>query len=161
MSTTSLESMVTTLFTAPGAAVIDAEQSYREIWSKWLERIAKLIGTLPQGSDIAKAIAEHAKLAPILKLNGRIEMGLTMRIASVSERTGSVAVGLAVGPIGVSGSFGFLDRSAEESVMYVRAAYTLSNDEVSLANYLSTWGITLASADDVTKAIAFLKKADQ
>lgn len=160
MSLTTLESMVTTLFTAPGAAAIEADKAYRDIWAKWLQRVSKLIEGLPPG-DVARVLAEHLKLAPILKVNGRIEMGLTMRVASVTERSGSVGINLGVGPIGVSGSYGFLDRSSEESVMQVRAAYTLTNDEVSLASYLSNLGgITLASAQDVTNAVAFLKKGD-
>jgi hypothetical protein len=157
VATPTLERMVSALFSAPANAVTEAEQAYRSIWMKWLKDVQGLItkATLDT-AKVKDALAEHLKLAPIMKLNGRIEMALTMRIASVSEVSGSIGINLGIGPIGVTGSFGMMSRTSEESVLQVRAEYTLTNEEVSLEKYLANWNIGLASPADVEKAIAFL-----
>lgn len=156
MSTESLERMVSTLFTAPGLAAVETEKAYRQIWINWLSGVLKLIPASGIGKEaVQTALAQHLKLAPVMKFSGRMEMGLTMRIASLSEHSGSISLG--VGAIGVSGAFGFMGRSSEESVMQVRAEYTLTNDEVSLEKYLGNWNIPLATPDDVNSAIEKLK----
>ena len=155
MPASSLESMVSTLFTAPAAAVVDAEAAYRQIWIEWLRVLTEMMKQSPNLN-----LGEHLKLAPVMKLNGYIELGLTMRVAAVSERKGSAGITLGLGPIGISGAFGFMNARTEESVMQVRAQYTMSNEEVSLQKYLGNWGLQLAAPADVAKAIEHLGKLD-
>lgn len=157
MSTSSLENMVSTLFSAPGRAAIETELAYRKIWINWLKDVTNLIAKKKFEANenaLKQALMQHLELAPVMKISGVMEIGLTMRIASLKESNGSISMG--IGAIALSGSYGFASRTAEESIIQVRAQYTLTNSEVSLEKYLGTWGITLASAESVENAIKML-----
>lgn len=158
---TKLENMISTLFTAPCRATVQTERDCRQIWVEWLEDLNNMIIKLTNidaGTDVTNVIAKHLDLAPIMKMNAKIEIGLTMRLASIKENSGKMEVGLSVGPIGASGSYGFMSRSTAESVMQVHAAYTMSNNDVSLKDYLASSNLSLSSAGDVTTAIDTLKQ---
>lgn len=143
MSVQSLESMLSTLFCAPGRAALEAEAGYRNIWSEWLVRTKSLVG-----DDLTRLNA-LMPLAPVLRIAGGIELALTMRVASVAS--GKAEISLGTGPISVSA--GFLKQTSEESVMTVRATFALTNTEMDLKTYLDRTGLTPTNPGDLKTAI--------
>lgn len=159
MSTTSLTNVFRELFAAPLNAVTRTEKDYRQIWAEWLEDQLKLLvtsdGKLRAGVDLQKVL----DTAPIITLDGVIEVGITMRIASVQEFNASADVGLAVGPIFTSGGFGFMNRTSQESVFQASARYTISNHDKNLNKYLADRNIPVTNPKEVSSAIELLKKS--
>jgi hypothetical protein len=158
MSSTSLASVFRELFSAPCKAATDCEQDYRNIWADWLKFKKNLLtdaaGNLLPGVSLDKLI----ETAPIVALDGVIEVGITMRIASVSERNASLSGGLALGPVYASGGYGFMNRTSEESMFQASTRYTITNNNKDLKTYLANSSIDLAKPDSLTKAIEFLQK---
>jgi hypothetical protein len=148
MATPTLESMITSLFTAPGRAAVEAEAGYRQIWADWLKTSAALVG-----NDVA-ALMKMAPQAPVMKFSGVLELSLSMRVASVSQVDGKISLG--TGPISVSG--GYFRQTSEESAMTVRGTFTLTNAEVDLTTYLSRMSLTPTDPASLTKAIDTLGK---
>lgn len=159
MSTTSLTHVFRELFTAPLSAVTQSESDYRQIWAQWLEDQLRLLvkenGQLREGVDLAKVL----DTAPVVDLDGVIEMAVTMRIASVKEFQASVEGGVGVGPIFVSGGFGFVNRSSQESVFQASTRVTMSNSSKNLVEYLADHNIPLTDVSEVTNAIQILKQS--
>ena len=159
MSTTSLTNVFRELFVAPLNAVTQAEADYRQIWAAWLEDQLRLLATpdgkLKEGASLEKVL----DTAPIINLDGVIEVGITMRIASVQEFNASADVGLAVGPIFVSGGFGFMNRTTQESIFQASARFTLSNHEKNLKKYLMDRNIPVTNPKEVSNAVDILKKS--
>ena len=169
-----LESIINTLFTAPAEASVQTEREYLEIWAKYLDGISKEIaqrnppastgaGAAPKAAlDEAgiKALIEYRlKMAPVLKFQGMIDLGITMRVASVEEKEGSLSAGVQVGAFQASGSFGFLSQSTQESVMQARASYSVANyDSITLTDYLKPSKLELTTADQLKEAVTFLNK---
>lgn len=148
MSSSSLESMLSTLFLAPGQAAVEVEKGYRKIWAEWLgERKSELIGAAGLNQKLIE-------LAPVMKVAGSIELALTMRVTSVSQVDGKISLG--AGPISASG--GYFKQSTDESAMSVRANFTLTNTEVDVTSYLARVGLTPVDAASLDKAITFLAK---
>ena len=158
MSTTSLTNVFRELFVAPLNAVTQTEEDYRRIWAHWLEQQLQLLtlenGELRPGVELSTLLDN----APIVNLDGVIEVGITMRIASVREYDASIEAGLAIGPIHASGGFGFVNRSSQESVFQASTRYTISNFDRNLKRYLEDRNIPVAKLDDVKTAIDVLKK---
>jgi hypothetical protein len=146
MATRSMESMISTLFLAPGRAALEAEAGYRKIWVEWLEQTKKLVG------DDPKAIEKMMAIAPIMKVSGVLELTLSMRVAEVSGLNGSLSLG--AGPISVSG--GYFRQSSEESALTARGTFTLTNTEVDLQTYLARSGLTPVDPGSLDKAIKAL-----
>jgi hypothetical protein len=160
MATTDLTDVFTTLFTAPASAVCRAEREYRRIWLDWLRDLSALIAAAPNPMT-ADQLAKHLELAPVLQFESFIEVGITMRIASVSEMRAGITAGLRLSVIETSGSFGFVSRNTRESVLQAKAQYTLSNTgAMTLKDYLGTMSIDLAKPDDVKTAVATLEKVE-
>src|SRR5690606_34972314 len=136
--------------------VVSVEREYRRIWAEWLADLKNLLSA-SGADDSARFIADHLPQAPVMQLNAKIDLGLTMRLASVRQTQGGASVTLSVGPIGASGQFGFMSKSTEESLMQVHAQYTMTNGEVSLHDYLTASQLELASAADIDKAVQFLE----
>lgn len=158
MATTDLTDVFTTLFTAPAGAVARAEREYRNIWLEWLRELAGLADAAV-GPMTREQLAAHLELAPVLHFDSMIEVGVTMRVASVSEMRGGLTAGLRLSVVETSGSFGFLSRGTHESILQAKAQYTLSNTaRMSLKDYLGTISIELAGPDDVKTAIAALER---
>ena len=156
MSTLSIGHAVSDLIQAPLEAVLDAETKYLQLWKKRLETIKDLYveaGTLKNGADLATLVEQSA---PVVQLEGKIDMGLTMRIAGVSEKSGGLGAGLAVGPVHASGSFGFVSRSTHESIFQAASSFIVANKQFSLKDYLKTAKINLATPQDLTAAIEHL-----
>lgn len=159
MSTLSIGDAVADLIEAPMEAALAAEEKYLQLWKERLEIIQKTYvqsdGQLKEGASLEKLLKQYT---PVVEVEGKIEMGLTMRIAGVTEKSGSFGGGLAVGPIHGSGSFGFASQNTHESVFQVSAAFVVANKKFSLEDYLSTAAITLAEPGDLTMAIEHLGK---
>jgi hypothetical protein len=158
MSTTSLISVFRELFVAPLNAAASTEEDYRQIWANWLEQQHKLLtgddGQLKPGVEMDKIL----DLAPVINLDGVIEVGITMRIASVKEYKTSGEVGMSLGPIYGSGGFGFVNRSSQESVFQASTRFAMSNFDRNLKKYLEDRNIQLTDAKDLTEAVAILRK---
>lgn len=157
MATTDLTGVFTTLFTAPANAACRAEREYRTIWLEWLRELAALSGAAASPMK-PEQIQAHLDLAPVLHFESLIEVGITMRVASVSEMRAGISAGLRLSVIETSGSFGFVSRDTQESVLQAKAQYTLSNGaHMTLKDYLGTMSIDLAGPDDVKTAIGALE----
>ena len=158
MTTTSLTSVFRELFVAPLSAATSTEEDYRRIWADWLEQQKQLLsnddGQLPSELDLEKIL----DLAPTVSLDGVIEVGITMRIASVKEYDVSLQTGLSLGPIYGSGGFGFVNRSSQESVFQASTRYTLSNFDRDLKKYLQDRNIQLTKPGDLENAVKMLRK---
>ena len=131
------------LFRTPLEAVVKAEREYFKIWAEWLEVQIKLLGENPTGDQI-KALLEKA---PSVQIDGFIDVGITMRIASVSEQKQGGTAGLKLGPIHASGSFGFAKSGSQESVFQTSARFTLSNHNSELSRYLEDRRLTPTSIE--------------
>lgn len=132
-----MKEMFTTLFTAPIRAAVEAEASYRRIWVEWLQQTASLIPEDATDEVQARIIANRLDMAPVMKLDAAIDVGLTMRLVTVKQTDAGGELGLAVGPFQVSGQFGFSSSKTAESVMEARARYQLSNtNSATMRDYL-------------------------
>lgn len=169
MSSASISSVFRELFQAPLRALTDAEEDYRRIWADWLEvqfrflsiekkEGARSVRVWKDGVDFEKVVREHA---PVVALNGAVDVGITMRIASVKEFNGNVGFGVALGPVYASGGFGFTGRSSKESLFQASTQFTVSNQPGDLSEYLSNRNVTLAEPSDVESAVKFLRQASE
>ncbi|MDD1795061.1 hypothetical protein LRP50_18190 [Enterovibrio sp. ZSDZ42] len=158
MGNESVSSIVSTLLTAPAEAVVFASREQRKIWIQWLQDLQNILAST-ENEDVHKTIIEkHLPLAPLWKMTAQISLGITMRIASIERREGGVSLGLGVGMIQASGTFGFSRETTSESVLQAFANYNLTNDsEISLKDYLSIIDVNqLNNKDDLSKAISRL-----
>jgi hypothetical protein len=157
MSTASLTTVFRELFAAPLESVCQAERDYRKVWIQWLRDQMRLVtgkdGKLKEGVNLDQIL----NLAPVVNLDGVVEVAITMRIAEVKEKKGDVSGGLQVGPIHTSGSFGFSNQSSEESVLQASTRFAISNNQKSLGKYLKDRNIAMSTPEDVNKAIALLE----
>jgi hypothetical protein len=149
MSTVDLVTVFREMFTAPLKAAVEAEKDYRRIWADWLEVQKKLLPNTPD----AVIPKELLFLAPVLDLNGVVEVGVTMRIAGVNKKDIALGGGISVGPIHVTGTFGFSSQNTQESVFQAHARFTLSNCKADLSNFLTVHNLTLAKVADLDVAI--------
>ncbi len=160
MATSDITKIITTLLTAPTEAVVQAATVQRKCWIDWLKDVQRLVKDSVDEVQKKKIIDEHMKIAPIWKLGAQVSVGITMRVASIERSEGSASLGLGIGLLQASGSFGFMQESTNESILQARAQYALSNDtEITLSEYLSDLGVTLSSAADVQTAIDKLSVA--
>jgi hypothetical protein len=158
MATLSISNAFSDLFVAPLNAVVDAEEAYLQMW---ITRLKVLRATYVEDEKV-KREANLSELldqyVPVVQLEGNIDTSLTMRIAGVKEMSGSLSVGLALGPVHASGGFGFVSRNTHESVFQASTSFALANKEFSLKDYLKAAKITVATPSDLTKAIEHLSK---
>jgi hypothetical protein len=159
MSATSITNVMTELFSAPLEAAVKAETQYRRIWADWMTYQLAL-ATKEDGKELRDGVdlEELLKTAPVVSVDGTVELAITMRIAGVREFSGGLGVGLAIGPVYASGNFGFMSRTTEESVFQAQAKFTLSNTGKSLTGYLDQLKLTPAKPDEVVNAISELGK---
>lgn len=134
MSEASISTVFQDLFQAPLKAVTDAEARYRAIWADWIQMqydlaFDKTKNDWRAGVDFSKVM----QTAPVISLDGVIEVGITMRIASVREISANLNIGISVGPIYASGGFGFMNRTTQESVFQASTRFTLSNQNKDLS----------------------------
>lgn len=156
-TTTSISSAIRELYSAPLEAVVRAEEDYRRIWADWLRLKRELVtekGRVREGVDLVALL----QAAPAVRLDGRVDIAVTMRIASVRGTEGGGSAGLQLGPIHASGSFGFVNRTTEESVLQASTVVVISNTDQTLADYLAKHNLTVADAAGLDQAIGFLEK---
>ncbi|WP_339891829.1 hypothetical protein [uncultured Alteromonas sp.] len=153
MATNDITKVITTLLTAPTDAVVQAATIQRKTWINWLKDVLRLVNDADD-TQKKKIIDEHMKLAPIWKVGAQVSIGITMRVSSIERAEGSASLGLGVGLLQASGSFGFMQETTNESILQARAQYALSNDtEITLSEYLNDLGVTLSDAASVQNAI--------
>jgi len=162
MSNTSLESIVSTLFTAPAQAVIAAEKEYLSIWKGYLESLAKELNdpaSTLKPEEKALLLKERLNLVPVMKFQAAIDLGITMRIASVDQKSGNFSAGLQLNVFQASGGFGFMTQNTQESTFQARASYNMSNyDAVTLTQYLAPAKIDLTDPTKLDEAVKYLEK---
>jgi len=150
-----LTRVFTTLFTAPTDAVVKAAAVQRRIWIDWLRDVVRLVEATDDADAKKRIIREHLALAPVWRISAQVSVGVTMRVASIKRTEGGASLGLGVGPIQASGSFGFMSESSSESVLQARAQYAVTNNDrvVTLEEYLATLDVTPTDAAGLTTAI--------
>jgi hypothetical protein len=156
MSTISISQAFTELFSAPLKSVVQAEEDYLRLWINRLQVIQKLFvtnGKWKADVDMKTVVAQYA---PAVRLEGRIDTALTLRVAGVREISANASVGLALGPVHASGGFGFVSRNTHESIFQASTSFALSNKEFSLTNYLEAAKLPLVTAADLNNAIKHL-----
>lgn len=104
-------------------------------------------------------VNEILKTAPIVELNGNIDLAITMRIAEVKETNASFSGGLAVGPIYTSGGYGMSKQSTQESIFQASSSFVISNQKKDLTDYLSKHSLSITSASDVDNVVTKLTEA--
>lgn len=153
-----IQTILSALFTEPISAVVGAERDYRRIWAGWLEDLVRVLPAGLSAAEEADFINKRLELAPVMRISATIEAGVTMRIASLTQKEGKVSLSLGTGPFQISGGGGFSSQTSSESVFQARALYTLSNDaERSLKDYATELRLPLATAADVTAAAGKLR----
>ncbi len=159
MSSASINSVITDLFNAPLQAAVKADAEYLRIWAKWLTFKKQLMfnedGTPIDGIDINEIL----KTAPIVELNGNIDLAITMRIAEVKETDASFSGGLTVGPIYAGGTYGMSKETTQESLFQASGSFVLSNQKKDLAGYLGKHSLSIATANDVDNVVKKLTEA--
>src|SRR5262245_7265717 len=106
LSTLPIRSVFRDLFSAPLDAAVDAETDYRQAWADWLMDLMRVVtgpdGNLREGVDIMKLIES---MAPVVAINGVIDVAITMRIAEARDSAVRLDGGLRLGPVFLSGGF--------------------------------------------------------
>lgn len=162
MPVASIESVMTELFTAPLEAAVNADREYRKTWTRWMKDQLTLVSVPSPNPASPPALRDGVKIddilktAPAVSLDGVIDLSITMRIASVKQKEGSLGIGLGLGPVNATGSFGFMSRTAEESVFQVQARFTLSNTGRDLSGELAKAGLTPVDIPSMENAIKLL-----
>jgi hypothetical protein len=155
MATISISKVFSELFAAPLRAVVEAEEEYLRIWIARLKVIEKVISKdKKKAVNVADLIEQYV---PVVRIEGKIDTGLTMRIVGVREMRATVSAGLALGPIHASGGFGFASRTTHESVFQASTSFALSNKEFSLKDYLDAAKIAMVEPEDLVRAIKHLE----
>lgn len=161
MAQAQMHEILNTLFTAPVKASVMAEAEYRKVWIEWLDRTEKLIpADAPEA--VQKAVIEaQLDMAPIMKFEAAIDLGVTMRLVSIKEGSGGGSLGLNVGAFQVSGSFGFMSSNTSESILEARARYQLSNtNEQTLRGFLAAAGVPVEKKEQLADARRALKAGE-
>jgi len=158
MSTTSLTSVLRELFAAPLDAATQAEANYRQIWAAWLSDLKNLVvdesGEVKSGVNLPEMIKT---LSPTIALDGKVDLAVTMRVASVQEKSGTFQAGLSLAPIFASGSFSSSATQTEESVLKASTSFVLSNTNRDLSTFLDKNKLTPTDVKELDNAIKFLK----
>ena len=155
----SIHSVITDLFNAPLQAAVKADAEYLRIWAKWLKFKKGLIFNEDESIIDGVDINEILKTAPIVELDGNIDLAITMRIAEVKESNATLSGGLTVGPIYASGAYGMSKQSTQESIFQASSSFVLSNQKKDLIEYLNKHNLSIATASDVDNVVKKLTAA--
>lgn len=165
MSQPELVDVFEMLFNAPVTASARAERAFRGIWSQWLKDLAALLDALDEGGALSAqqklaVIKSQLSIAPVLKLEADVEVGVIMKLVTVTGVKADGTLGLGVGPFKVAGSFGFNRETSQESTLSANARYKLGNtSELSLSDMLSATGLEVTDQQSARAAAAKLEKA--
>ncbi len=158
MKNEDITNMISCLMTAPSEATLVALEKQREIWSKWLEDIIKLMAKQKDETKKQAVIDRFISLAPSWKMRSHLDLSISMRVSSVDKKDGKFTLGLGIGSVNASGQFGFMSQSSSESTLQARLIYDLTNDdELTLEDYLKTiyqTDLTAKNIDTIQKELA-------
>lgn len=164
MKNNNLPSVFTDLFTAPIEATLHAEARYREIWIEWLRNLKTLVDARsnvepkPDNAQMKSFIESQLSMAPIMRLEARIDVGVNLRVTSVRQSEVGGTFGLQLGVLQAAGTFSFASQDTQESVLTARATYALANSgQISLKDYLEKAVITLEKPEHFDSAIKLLE----
>lgn len=158
MSQSQIEDVVSTLLSAPVKAATYANREQMYIWRDYLKTIQAVIDTVNDTEQKVALISQYISMAPIWKVAAQIDVGITMRIASISKTSIGSTLGITVGLVQTAGQFSSEKSTSTESLLTARAHYSLTNDnEIQLADFLNSLGINLAAPEQVTTAVAKLE----
>lgn len=160
MENSNLTTVFSELFTAPIQAVVQAEAQYRRIWCDWLVSLQALLTKRGQltAEQEAAFIQSQLELAPIMRLEARIDVGISLRVTSVRQTQVGGSFGLQVSVLQAAGSFSFASQDTQESVLNARATYALANtQQLSLKDFLEKAILPMEKIEHLEPAIKFLK----
>lgn len=158
MTTTSISTVFSELFEAPLRAATEAEARYRAVWADWISsqfRLFSASGTAITADVIAKVI----DLAPVVKLDGFIDVAITMRIAEVKEKEAGFSGGLQLGIIQSAGKYSSYEKSAQESVFQASTRFSISNTDANLRQFLTDRGLVPTNAQELNRVVNILNTA--
>ncbi len=150
-----ISEVLSDMFRSPLNAVVEAERNYLAIWADWLEMQLKLIGDDDLTQEQIEALMTKA---PAVKLDGFIDVGVSMRIATVKQKDVSFGVGIGVGPVHASGAFGFSKTSSQESMFQASARFNITNHNTDLSAFLAERGKTPYTIQDVHDVTDLMRK---
>jgi hypothetical protein len=159
MSNRNLVSVFQELFSAPLEAATKAEADYRRIWADWLEWKYQLVKKDDDNFKDGVQWDSLLETAPVVDLDQVVEVGVTLRIASVTERNASGSLGIGVGPIHISGGFGFVNRTTQESLMQASTRVTITNNRKDLKQYLADHRIVITNPKELKTAFEGLRQS--
>ncbi len=133
MAITSITKVLSELYTAPLNAAVDAEKRYVQIWKQ-------ILNTVPQEKRKEIKLSDFVRYMPKVSVNGTVDVAISMKIAHVSEKSGEFSLELTGGMFTTSGSFGFMNRSAEESMFKAATSVVLTNSNADLMDFLAKNG---------------------
>ncbi|MDI6402417.1 hypothetical protein QLX67_10460 [Balneolaceae bacterium ANBcel3] len=145
------------LFTSPLEAVCETEKSYRKIWAKWIKS-QKPFFRKDDGSIDAEQIRQLLNQAPVIELDGTLDVDITVRIASVQKKEGSISGGIRVGPVHSSGKYGFSNESSLESALRASTRFVISNHKADLNAFLLERNLSPTSEEDINRLIKSLEE---
>lgn len=146
--------VISGLLSAPAEAVVYGAREQRRIWKEWLRDTSHLLGSLDSEEQKKALLEKHLELAPTWRASARLSLGITTRIASLKKTDAGGSIGLTIGILQASGSFGHSTETTQESVLQIRAEYALSNDtEVTLSEYLQALGVEATDPGSLNAAI--------
>lgn len=149
-------SLVGTVMRTPLEAVLSAERQYLVAWRDRIATISEINKASPLSAEEIRATLEYV---PTMKLAGDIQIAATVRLVSVREVGSRLELAVGAGPVGVSGGFGHLSRTSEESIIQISAHFKITNGETGLLEYLKKVGkIDLAKPEDIGGALDFLNR---
>jgi len=158
MSTYQIENIVSTLLSAPVKAATYANKEQLQIWRDYLETVQKLTSQLEGGAKL-ETIQHYINMAPAWKVAANLDIGITMRIASITKTTAGGSLSLTLGLLQSAGQFSTESTTTSESVLTAKAHYVLTNDtEVKLAEFLKSLGVSPTQPEQLQTAVAQLSK---
>lgn len=157
-----LTSIVQVLFTAPVEAALLSEREIRRVWAEWLRNIASLASSAGlSGEALVGFINTQLALAPVMKFDAEIDLGMTLKITSLNSREGGGKIGLSVGPFSAAGQFSFMQQNSSESVLNARAVYSLSNANAqTLSGYLNAARLECVDVDSLRESASALEAVE-
>ncbi len=148
------------LFKAPLDAAVQAEEDYRNIWANWIEEKVKVLKKMGfKDSDFTQEqIDTILDNAPIVDLQGFIDVAISMRITEVRGKDLSLGGGINLGIARAEGRYSFYQSTTAESSFQASTRIGISNKTYTLANYFEEVNIRPANLEELTHAVEQLKR---
>ena len=152
MASASITTVFSDLFKAPLDAVVEADKNYRESWVKWIKMKQELLKDQLESTDEdtkKRATEIILDTAPIVNLEGSINVAITMRISEVKKSEFGGSFGLQLAPIHANVSFNSSNQSSQESVFQASTRFAISNNSTSLRQYVVDHGLSVQDPDEL------------